>query len=139
MDRYFLRKVHQEIDQRGYSLYQMAEQFVDRHKLLTPNQANGLWNVVSGEKSIQTVMTKYIQHQAGKSTATDPAFWNDLKRELDSLRKQAEEVQQQLALTLEKGETQKGQRDEIHLLLARVYIQHLVAQTIYRRTQTGGR
>lgn len=139
MNKQPLRQVHLEIDRRSEGLFQNAVRFADKYPPPSSSQASGLWNVINSEPSINSILTTFVQHQADKSTSQNSEFWKGLKRELDGLRKEAEGIQQQLALPLEKGETQKGQRDEIHLMLARDYIQHLVAHTIYRRTQTGGR
>jgi hypothetical protein len=139
MDEQKTHEVRYEIDRNSDDLFRAAEEFIDNHRLITLNQANGLLNVVNCEENINTVLTAYIQHQASKSTTRDPAFWNDLKREVEGLRKQAEEIQQRLGLEAEGKKAHKELRDEIHLQLARDYIQHLVAHVIYRSTLTEGR
>lgn len=133
------KEIRNEIDRRSDELLQAAVCFADRHRPLTFSQANGLQNVVNCESSITTVLTKYVQHQASKSTARNPAFWNELKRELEGLKKQAEEIQQRLGALAQNKKKQQEQRNDIQLLLARDYVQHLVAHIIYRAALTGGK
>lgn len=139
MNEGLLRQTNHEISRLTDGLLRSAEQFVNRHPPVTTSQANGLQNVVNCESSITTVLTKYIQHQASKSTARNPAFWNELKREIEGLRKQAEEIQQKIGSLPQDKKQQQQERNEIHLLLARDYVQHLVAHTIYRAALTGGK
>ncbi|MFY9554677.1 MAG: hypothetical protein WAV47_08190, partial [Blastocatellia bacterium] len=74
-----------------------------------------------------------------KSTSQDAAFWNELKHELDGLRKQAQEIQQELNVEPSGNKASKEQLALIHLLLARDYVQHLVAHNGYRRAAMGGK
>jgi hypothetical protein len=132
-------EVYREVGRRSDDLLQAAVRFAERHPPLPSNQANGLLNVVNCEANINTILSNYIQHQAGKSTARHPAFWNELKRELEGLRKQAEEIQQKIGALPQEKKQQQQERNEIHLWLARDYVQHLVAHTIYRAALTGGK
>lgn len=116
------------------ALYQKAVQFMETQHCPTNSQANGLLSVINAESSISTVLTKYIQNQATKSTTKDPAFWNGLKRELESLKGIAEEFQQKIGNLPDD----KKIRNEIHLLLARDYVQHLVSHILYQATLNGG-
>jgi hypothetical protein len=131
-------KINKYIDNLSDQLYQMASDLVDRHSLLTSAQANGLLNIVNCENLITTV-TAYIQNQATKSTTKDPQFWSTLKKELEGLRKLAEEIQAALGDVPPEKKKQQDQRNEIHLLLAREYVRHLVAHNIYKSALNGGR
>lgn len=139
MNKDISRQVLREIDQNSDALFKAAALFSERHRPLTFNQANSLMAVVNCENNINTVLINYVQRQATRSTTRDEekAFWNDLKKELDSLRKQAEAIQQSLSLAPPDKKAQQDQRNQIHLLLARDYIQHLVAHIIYRPKMTG--
>jgi hypothetical protein len=139
MNEQAIRQVFREVDRRTDHLQQAAVWLADRHPPLASNQANGLLNVVNCESNINSILSNHIQHQAGKSTARNPAFWNELKRELEGLRKQAEEIQQKTFPLPQEKKQQQEQRNDIHLLLARDYVQHLVAHSIYRAALTGGK
>jgi hypothetical protein len=137
MNEQILREVHRAIDRHSDPLFQAAVWFVEQHSLPTPNQTNGLLNIVQCQDNIKG-LTDFLQHQAGKSTTRDSVFWSDLKREIEGLRKQAEEIQLQLDLNPENKKIQREHRDEISLLLARDYVQHLVAHVLYRSTLPRG-
>jgi hypothetical protein len=124
------RALYQEVDRRSYDLFQAATEFSEKYKPLTPSQASGLLNVVNCENNLTTIIINFVQHQANKSTMDDPAFWRELRRDLEGLKRQAEEIQQKLESS---PETKKAQLTLIHLLLVRDYVQHLVAHNIYRR------
>lgn len=140
MDQLILRKIYQQIDKRSYALMKEAEQFVDRHNLLTTSQASGLTDVADCVDSLSTLVANYIQHQATKSTTKDKdrEFWQDLKREINGLRKQAEEIRAMLGLPDNTERVRKEQLNQIQLLLARDYIQHLAAHEIYRKASREG-
>lgn len=131
MEHQILRRVFREVDRRSDDLQQASVWVVESQGTLTRSQANGLWSVVSCEDNINTI-TLFAQRQAAKSTSRNSGFWSELKRELEGLRKQAEEIQQKLGLETDGKKMQKEQRDEIHLLLARDYVQHLVAHILFR-------
>ncbi len=138
MDQQIQRMIYLEIDKRSYALMKAAEQFVDQHNLLTGSQASGLAGVANCVDSLSTLITTYIQHQATRSTTRDPKFWQELKREIEGLRKQAQEIQEKLGLTWNSQKAQKDQLNQIQLLLARDYIQHLAAHEVYRKVSQGG-
>lgn len=131
MDHLTLRRVYHEIDSRSDDLLKASVWFANRQGLITSSQAKGLWNVVSCEDNINTVI-HFAQRQGAKSTSRNPGFWNELQPELEGLRKQAEDIQQKLGLELGGRKTQKEHRDKIHLLLARDFVQHLVAHILFR-------
>lgn len=136
------RLVYQEIDRRDYDLFQAAVQFSNNHGVLTSNQASGLLNVVHCEDNLNTILREFIQHQADKAdkkTGQKTAFWKDLLREVEGLRKQADEIRQKLCLTTQTQKAQKEQLTEIQLLLVRDYVQHLVAHNVYRQALEGGK
>jgi len=139
MDKDRFRIVLREIDQHSDALLIAASALAERHRPLSFSQANGLMTVVNCENNINTVLINYIQRQASKSTtrAEEKAFWSDLKKEVDGLRKQADVIQQNLGGMAPDKKVQQEQRNQIHLLLARDYVQHLVAHIIYRSKMTG--
>src|SRR5438128_1792759 len=139
MNRDQARSVRHEIDQNSDGLFKSAVQLAERHRPLSSSQANGLMAVVNGEDNINTVLTNYIQRQGTKSTKREEekAFWSDLKKEMDGLRKQAEAILQNLGWMAADKKTQQDQRNQIHLWLARDYVQHLVAHIIYKSKMTG--
>jgi hypothetical protein len=139
MDKQYLQKIHHEIYGFSDQLFQAAVKFGDSHQPVATNQGNGLLNLVNNETSINTVLNIHIQGQATKSTARDPAFWSDLRRELEGLKKYAEEIQQKVGLQAENKKALQAQMNTIHLGLARDYIQHLVAHMLYKVTLTEGR
>jgi ribosome-binding ATPase YchF (GTP1/OBG family) len=138
-------RLYQEIDRRNYDLLQAAVQFSNNHKALTSNQASGLLNVVNCEDNLNTIIREFIQHQADKADKADKkaeqkiSFWKDLLREVEGLRKQADEIRQNLGLKAETQKAQKEQLAKILLLLVRDYVQHLVAHNIYRQALEGGK
>ena len=146
MNEHILKQAWREINIKSDDLLRSAVYFLDSLNLpipsqahgLTPSQANGLSNVINCEDNIGTVLT-YVQRQGSKSTTRDPAFWNGLKREIEGLRKQADVILQKLDIEQEGRKDQKKIRDDIQLLIARDYVQHLVAHIIYRAAITGGK
>jgi len=135
-----IREMYRQIERRSYELLKGAERFAENQRLITNSQAQGLANVINcEEKNINTVLVAYVQHQGNKSTSHEAAFWKELKRELDGLRKQAQEIQQELTVEPPGSKAAKEQLALIHLLLARDYVQHLVAHNGYRRAIMGGR
>jgi predicted membrane chloride channel (bestrophin family) len=138
VDQPILRKIYHEIDKRSYALMKSAEQFVEQHNLLTASQASGLTDVANCVDSLSILVANYIQHQATRSTTKDKPFWHDLKREIEGLRKPAQEIQENLGLTWNSQKAQKDQLNQIQLLLARDYIQHLAAHEVYRKVSQEG-
>jgi hypothetical protein len=131
LDNMALRKICREIDRNSDDLLHSSEGFAKKQGPMTRSQANGLLNIVNCEDNINTVIS-FIRKQAGKSTSRNPEIWKALKVVLESLRKQADEIQQKISIQLNSTKRQKELRDEIHILLARDYVQHLVAHMLYR-------
>lgn len=140
MDKPLLRKVLHEIDQQSEDLFEAAVSLAGRHRPLSFSQANGLQNAFNCENNINSLITGYIQRQADKATTAEEerAFWKDLRKETDDLRKRAEDIQRKLGIAPENKKGRQEQRNDIHLMLARDYMQHLVAHTIYRSRVNGG-
>ncbi len=133
------RDIYRHTGRRSYELLEASERFLESHGPISTNQAHGLENVINCEpKNINSVLG-YVMHQGSKSTSRDTGFWKDLKSELDGLRKQAKEIQEELGVEAPASKAAKEQLALIHLALARDYVQHLAAHNEYRRAITGGR
>ena len=140
MNEMEVREIYRHVDRLSYELLKASERFLEDHRPITNSQARGLANVIDcEEKNINTVLVGYIQHQGNKSTSQDAAFWNELKRELEGVRKQAQAIQQELGVNTAANKAAREQLAFIHLLLARNYVQHLVAHNEYRRAMIGGK
>ena len=139
MEKGSIRQIHREVQANTDDLFQAAVRFGDSHQPLSTSQSNGLFNLLNAENNINTILSVYIQGQSAKSTVKDPEFWKDLRRELDGLKKIAEEIQQKVGPATEGKKAQQNQRNDIHLLLAQDFIQHLVAHMLYKTSSTNRR
>jgi len=135
MNQQMTRKIFKEIDKRSYDLMKAAERFGGGHSILTSNQASGLAVSADCVDNPNTLIT-HIQNQSTKSTVRekDRGFWRDLKKEIEALRGEAEQVF--VALEPPPDTTDKARKEAIQyiqLLLARDYIQHLSMHEVYAR------
>ena len=138
MDESLTRELCRHVERRSYQLVEAAERFLRDHRWITSNQAHGLANVISSEeKNVNTVLVAYVQHQGRKATSQNNRFWEDLKRELEGLRKQAQEIQEDLGNDALTPRETKEQLARIHMLIVRDYVQHLVAHNEYQRAMVG--
>jgi hypothetical protein len=132
MTEELLRHLRSEVDRLSDDLYAAAVEFSENHDVMTSNQAEGLLGIVDCETNINSILNVFILHQASKSTTRDPYIWKDLKKEIEGLKKRAAEIHERTTSPPLSKKEEKEQRDIIHLLLARDYVQHFVAHNWYR-------
>lgn len=114
-----------------------AEAFVEAHRDLllrdvTPAQLHGLQNVVGAAPDARTIRS-FAAHQAAKASNSGRAgverYWNDLRRDLDSLRRDAD-------ILLTEGTSTKPSEASLDLWHRRLmgeFVQHLVAHSLWLR------
>ena len=122
-------------------LYRDAMDFVSKHKPLpdlqvTKSQLSGLENIVHSHSFAQIL--GYINHQLGRDTLKDELreFYQHLLPYLEGLRSMVEEHQ---FVSIPENASRAERRqlrekiDEYAYLLAKEFIQHLVAENNYQR------
>lgn len=120
-------------------LYDKAIDFVNVHpnSKVSNAQLNGLWNVV-GAGDWKEIFC-YINNRLARSTPTKELkqFYQDLKNYLNELPHQVEETQ----LVVKSEEMTRNQRRQVRTeiegyayLLAKEFIQHLIAEYNYQRS-----
>jgi len=118
-----------------------AARFADSHRDLLPKritntQLYSLGNVVRSARCYADI-ERFIHRQAEKAERAGrldvQGYWNDLKDVLGKLRGEA----QALLKTLRPaGAGSQEDLDTLHCELTRLYVQHLIAQSLY---QAGGK
>jgi len=114
-----------------------AARFADGHRDLLPRritnaQLYGLGNVVRSARRYADI-ERFIRHQAEKAERAGrldvQGYWNDLKDALDKLRGEAQALPK--TLPLPAGMDHQEALDDLHRQLARLYVQHLIAHSLY--------
>lgn len=114
-----------------------AARFADDHRDLLPRrithaQLYGLGNVVRSARRYADV-ERFIRHQAekaGRAGRLDvQGYWNDLETALSKLRGETQALLQGLRLPAEADSREA--LDALHRELAHLYVQHLIAQSLY--------
>ncbi|MGB9879970.1 MAG: hypothetical protein ACPLRM_04335, partial [Anaerolineae bacterium] len=79
---------------------------------------------------------RFIKHQAGKAERAGrldvQGYWNDLATALSNLRGEAQALLKGLPVPPETDTRQV--LDALHRKLAELYVQHLIAHSLYRAT-----
>ncbi|MBO9339247.1 MAG: hypothetical protein J7464_11115 [Chloroflexus sp.] len=119
-----------------------AARFADGHRDLLPKritnaQLYGLGNVVHSARRYADI-ERFIRHQADKAERAGKldvqGYWNDLKDALGKLRSEAQALLK--TLPIPSGAGNREDMDALHLELARLYVQHLIAHSLYRTSGT---
>jgi hypothetical protein len=114
-----------------------AARFADSHRDLLPKritnaQLYGLGNVVRSARRYADI-ERFIRHQADKAERAGKldvqGYWNDLKDALGKLRSEAQALLKTLPLPSGAGNWED--LDELHRELAGLYVQHLIAHSLY--------
>jgi hypothetical protein len=114
-----------------------AARFADSHRDLLPRritnaQLYGLGNVVRSARRYADV-EKFIKHQAEKAGRVGRldvhGYWKDLETALGKLRGEAQTLLKNIPLPVEADSRQA--LDALHRELASLYVQHLVAHSVY--------
>jgi len=114
-----------------------AARFADSHRDLLPKritnaQLYGLGNVVRSARRYADI-ERFIRHQADKAERAGKldvqGYWNDLKDALGKLRSEAQALLK--TLPLPSGAGNREDLDELHRELAGLYVQHLIAHSLY--------
>jgi hypothetical protein len=114
-----------------------AARFADSHRDLLPKritnaQLYGLGNVVRSARRYADI-ERFIRHQADKAERAGKLdvqeYWNDLKDALGKLRSEAQALLKTLPLPSGAGNWED--LDELHRELAGLYVQHLIAHSLY--------
>lgn len=120
-------------------LYRDAVDLVAKHahSKISSSQLSGLWNAVgAGEKK---EISDFITNRLNRNTISEDlkAFYGDIEKYLKGLPKQVEETQ----LVEKPEEMGRAQRRQMRVeveryayLLAKEFIQHLVAECNYQRS-----
>ncbi|MCR4407436.1 MAG: hypothetical protein NUW24_11030 [Anaerolineae bacterium] len=117
-----------------------AARFADSHRDLLPRritsaQLYGLGNVVRSARRYADV-ERFIKHQAGKAERAGrldvQGYWNDLVTALSNLRGEAQTLLKGLPVPPETDTRQA--LDALHRELAELYVQHLIAHSLYKAT-----
>jgi hypothetical protein len=115
-----------------------AARFADRHRDLLPRritnaQLYGLGNVVRSARRYADI-ERFIRHQAEKAERAGrldvQEYWTDLKDALGKLRGEAQALPK--TLPLPAGMDHQEALDDLHRELARLYVQHLIAHSLYQ-------
>ncbi len=118
-----------------------AARFADSHRDLLPRritnaQLYGLGNVVRSARRYADI-ERFIRHQAEKAERAGrldvQGYWNDLKDALGKLRSEAQALLK--TLPFPAGMDNREGLDALHRELAGLYVQHLIAHSLY---QTSG-
>ena len=119
-----------------------AARFADSHRDLLPKritnaQLYGLGNVVRSARRYADI-ERFIHHQAEKAERAGrldvQGYWNDLKDALGKLRGEAQALLKTLPLSVETDNREA--LDALHRELARLYVQHLIAHSLYQTSGT---
>lgn len=122
-----------------------AARFADSHRDLLPRritnaQLYGLGNVVRSARRYAD-MERFIAHQAekaGRAGRLDvQGYWNDLQTALGNLRGEAQTLLKSLPLPAEIASREAV--DALHRELAVLYVQHLIAHSLYWTPEEGER
>jgi hypothetical protein len=114
-----------------------AARFADRYRDLLPRritnaQLYGLGNIVRSAQRY-TEVEKFIKHQAEKARRASrldvQGYWNDLETTLGKLRNEAQTLLKSLSLPVAAESRQA--LDALHRELAGLYVQHLIAHSLY--------
>jgi len=114
-----------------------AARFADSYRDLLPRritnaQLYGLGNVVRSAWRYGDI-ERFIRHQAEKAERAGrldvQSYWNDLKDALGKLRSEAQTLLK--TLPLPSGAGNREDLDELHRELAGLYVQHLIAHSLY--------
>jgi hypothetical protein len=114
-----------------------AARFADGHRDLLPLRItdahlSGLGNVVRSARHYADI-ERFIRHQAEKAERASQLdvqeYWNDLEDALGKLRSEAQALLK--TLPLPAGVDNQEALDDLHCELARLYVQHLVAHSLY--------
>jgi len=117
-----------------------AARFADGHRDLLPRritnaQLYGLGNVVRSARRYADV-ERFIKHQAAKAERAGrldvQGYWNDLETALGKLRGEAQVLLKNIPLPVEADSKQA--LDALHRELAGLYVQHLIAHSLYSTT-----
>ncbi|HXK89818.1 MAG TPA: hypothetical protein PL027_07485 [Thermosynergistes sp.] len=117
-----------------------AARFADSHRDLLPRritntQIFGLGNVVRSARRY-TDIEHFIRHQAEKAERAGrldvQGYWNDLNEALSKLRGEAQALLKTLSVPL--GTDSRKTLDALHRELAGLYVQHLIAHSMYQTT-----
>jgi len=115
-----------------------ASTFADEHRDLYPRritnaQLYGLQNVVRNARGFGEIR-RFIQHQGDKANRAGrwdvKGYWDALLKTLSGLKSEAQNLQQQVALSPIKENT-KSVLDDMHRRLVEEFIQHLIAHSLY--------
>jgi len=118
-----------------------AARFADSHRDLLPKritnaQLYGLGNVVRSARRYADI-ERFIRHQAEKAERAGrldvQGYWKDLETTLGELRGEAQALLKTLPLPVETDNREA--LDALHRELAGLYVQHLIAHSLY---QTAG-
>lgn len=106
---------------------------------ITNAQLAGLHNVVQAAPSFREI-ERFIERQRGKATRAGrddvAAYWEDVVKALKNLRGAAEQMLTEAFKTSSSGASSIITRqdfDDWHCRLAREYVQHLVAHSLWAR------
>lgn len=114
-----------------------AARFADSHRDLLPRritnaQLYGLGNVVRSARRYADI-ERFIRHQAEKAERAGrldvQGYWNDLLVALGRLRNEAQALLK--TLPLPAGTDNQATLDALHRELAGLYVQHLIAHSLY--------
>jgi hypothetical protein len=112
-------------------LYQEAEHFLAEHGAVERSQAEGLLDNAQSFDELQ----RFIRHQAGRDWTGRKEhykeFYAALARFLQDLRRRVREQYRLVPEGLSRRETRE-QTDFLVRLLAREFLQHLVAELVYK-------
>lgn len=117
-----------------------AARFADSHRDLLPRritnaQLYSLGNVVRSARRYADV-ERFIRHQAEKAARAGRldvrGYWNDLAAALGNLRGEAQTLLKSLPLPPETDA--RAALDTLHRELAELYVQHLIAHSVYKAT-----
>ncbi len=113
-----------------------AARFADSHRDLLPKritntQLYSLGNVVRSARRYADI-ERFIRRQAEKAERAGrpdvQGYWNDLKDVLGKLRSEAQALLKTLPSPRTSG---REDLDTLHRELARLYVQHLIAHSLY--------
>lgn len=131
-----------QIDAWSDQIQKHASDLAEQHRDLLPKsignaQLSGLSNIVASERYFEQVK-KFTRHQGAKAEKKADrdvqAYWKAVGEALEQLANQVEEVIHVTGLALPPKENRPKEMktflNEQHLLLAREWVQHFVAQSL---------
>jgi hypothetical protein len=124
-------------DRAQKSAAAFAEEYRDLlPRRITNAQLAGLNNIVQATTMLDQVK-KFIDHQREKASRTGyedvPIYWQELNKVFTALRPDAEKLLNAIGISAPsdpKSKEYKALLDEVCLLLAREWVQHLVAHSL---------